>query len=238
MNTRLLRAFGGKTFAALLILSASPGQLRAQSVLQFESPKSPYIPYNGVEEDGFIFSAPRYSGYVNGGGLWFRDPPPGTNNSLSGTYTVPYDGTQYASPFTGSEPVLTQTNGLPFALQSFDFAPYSAGYPTNTITVTGYYALGGSIATQLVYESQVQGSLGDFHTFVFNNDWANLTQIVMSASVPVPGGDYSGFSIDNIAVSPIPEPGALTLVGFSVTGLVFARWLTVGRRRKTYSNDA
>ena len=91
----------------------------------------------GVIEDGFLFSAPRAPQFVNGGGLNFIDPSPGLNN-WNGLNTGPYNGTYYAQPYTGSEPVLTQTDDLPFALDSFDYAPLSATYNgTNTILVTG-----------------------------------------------------------------------------------------------------
>ncbi len=148
------------------------------------------------------------------------------------TIPLPYDGTYYAVAFTSSEPVLYQTNDLPFALLSFDYAPYSATYSdTNTIMVTGYYAGGGTITTQLVWDGQVLGLPTDFRNFAFGRGWMNLTQVVMFASIPWNGYGI-GFSIDNIAVSPIPEPEALLLVGLGVATLVFAISRRIGQRRK------
>ncbi len=225
-DTGLLMSFGTTAIASLMFVGALTDKLCAQTVLRFDPPQDRIG--EGVIEDGFLFSAPRAPQFVNGGGLNFIDPSPGLNN-WNGLNTVPYNGTYYAQPYTGSEPVLTQTDDLPFALDSFDYAPLSATYNgTNTILVTGYDTRGGTITTQLVWDGQVQGIPSDFHTFYFGGGWASLTQVVMFAATPWAGYGI-GFSIDNIAVSPIPEPGALFLVGFGAATVLMIR---VGRWRR------
>lgn len=223
------------TLTVFLILGAFAHGLRAESVLQFESPGLLFSQVGSVQEDGFIFSAPLHAGFVNGGGLLFRNPPTGINNvSPDGSYTVPYNGTEYTVPFTGSEPVLSQTNSLPFTLESLDYAPYSAGLGLNpnTLAVTGYYAGGGTITKQFVWNGVVQGLPGDFQTFVFDKGWTNLNQVVMFASIPN-YGSYAAFSIDNITVTTVPEPETLALLGLSLVSLA----LTL-RRRNTRLTDS
>ena len=90
----------------LLIGCAFANVVRAQSIMQFESPIVG-VPNFSVEEDGFILSSPKAAQFVNGGGLAFRNPGPGLLN-LNGLNTVPYNGSQYAVPFTASEPIKTE----------------------------------------------------------------------------------------------------------------------------------
>ena len=199
-------------------------ELHSQIILQFEPPQNVVsgggisVGVYGIEEGGFIFSAPRAPQFVNGGGLLFRDPSPGLGN-LNGLNTVPYNGTYYTVPFTGSEPVLQQAAGAPFELLSMDLAAYSASFSdTNTVEVTGYYATGGTITTDLRFNGTVVGEAGDFHTFAFDSRWANLDRVVMFDSVPWATG--VGFSIDNVAVSTIPEPEALTPLSLFLLSIV------------------
>lgn len=208
---------------ALLMLSGFAEELQSQIILQFEPPHNlvgggvNLVGVYGIEEDGFIFSAPRDPQFANGGGLLFRDPPSGLGN-LNGLNTVPYDGSYYAVPFTSSQPVLKQVRGLPFQLQSMDLAPYSASFSVpNTFAVTGYYATGGTITMQVVWNGQVQGQVSDFQTFHFGELWTGLDHVVMFASLP--GASGVGFSVDNIKVSTIPEPGTLTLVSLTLLSL-------------------
>lgn len=220
MDARSFTAFTARAIAALLLLCAPSSKLHAQSVMRFDRPSQTWVG-NAVQEGGYLFSSPLAPGGVNGGGMNFWNPPPGTNNSEYGSYTLPYDGTQYAQPFTDSQPVLTQSNSAPFTLQSFDWAPYGAGLGlyTNYFYLTGYYAGGGTVSTQFDFlRTVVQGQIGDFQTCTLNSSWTNLTQVVMHNDI-VNYGNFLGFSIDNITV--VPEPAALTLVLLGVIGLMF-----------------
>jgi hypothetical protein len=203
----------------LLIFSGFTEKLYSQSTLRFESPQNLVAGGSGVTEAGFVFSAPRASQFVNGGGLSFRNPSSGLLNA-NGVNTVPYDASYYAVPFTSSEPVLQRTDGSPFQLRSMDLAAYSATFSDiNTVDVTGYYAGGGTITTELIFNGAVTGQVSDFHTFAFDGQWSNLGHVVLFDSVPWASG--VGFSIDNIVVSTdVPEPGTLPLVGLAVLGLV------------------
>jgi hypothetical protein len=132
---------------ARLMFGGFAQELHSQITLHFEPPQN-FVSGSGIstgvygiEEDGFIFSAPRAPQFVNGGGLLFRNPSPGLGNANGNT--VPYNGAYYAVPFTGSQPVLQRANGMPFQLRSMDLAPYSASFSDpNTFAMTGYYASG------------------------------------------------------------------------------------------------
>jgi hypothetical protein len=206
--------------AALVVLCGLSGELHGQVILQFEAPQN-LVGADGVEEDGYIFTSPKASQFVNGGGLSFRDPSPGLGN-LNGLNTVPYNGSDYAVPFTSSEPVLQRADGSPFRLMSMDLAAYSASFSdTNTVEVTGYYATGGTVTTDLVFDGTVMGESSDFHTFVFDSRWTNLQRVVLFDAVPWASG--VGFSIDNIAVSTVPEPEFLTPAGLFLLSLALRR---------------
>jgi hypothetical protein len=217
---------------ALLTFGGFAEELHSQTILQFEAPQNVVsgggvaTGVYGIEEGGFIFSAPRAPQFVQGGGLEFRNPSSGLGNA-NGLNTVPYNGTSYAVPFTSSQPVLQRADGSPFDLLSMDLAAYSASFSdTNTVTVTGYYASGGTITTDLIFNGTVVGEASDFHTFAFDSRWANLNEVVMFDSVPWASG--VGFSIDNIAVSTIPEPEAPTLVSLFLVSIVLG--LRYGRK--------
>lgn len=220
----------------LLTFGGIVAQPRSQVVLEFEPPRdlvqgdSHSEGVYGVEEDGFVFAASRATQFVNGGGLFFRDPSPGPGN-LNGLNTVPYNGSHYAVPFTSSQPVLRHVDSQPFQLLSMELAPYSADFSEpNFVAVTGYDAAGGSISLQLTWSGQVQGQASDFRTFAFGDQWKNLQRVELFASTPRAAG--IGFSIDNVRVSVVPEPGPLALLGLGLAGMVFARRVRSGEVRR------
>lgn len=198
--------------------------------MTFEPPRT-LLPNSTIEEAGFRFSAPKYSGFVNGGGLLFRNPSSGLLNH-NGLNTTPYNGSHYAVAFTGSEPVLQHGQNKAFRLHSLDLAEYSASFDDpHSISFTGYLASGATITENILLDGQVIGQTSDFQTFSFGSEWTNLSSVVMFASVQWPNGWVNGvgFSIDNISVSEVPDTGS-TLLLFSLSA-PFIIILTKMRRR-------
>jgi hypothetical protein len=95
-----------------------------------------------------------------------------------------------------------ENTGSPFSLESMDFAVFSgSGGP---VTVTGYYAGGGMVSTDL----SVSGTNGSaFQTYSFGVEWGNLDQVLISAATLNTG---FGNRIDNIVLQTggVPAPDA------------------------------
>ena len=110
--------------------------------------------------------------------------------------------------FFGAVPFsLMAASGGAFSLQSFDLGYYDLGDTPGTLTVSGVLN-GAQVATGTF-------NLGAPNTTTFGANWARLTQVTFLAS--------SGFSLDNINVTAVPEPGTLALVGLAAVGLVASR---------------
>jgi len=117
--------------------------------------------------------------------------------------------------FHGPTATMTVANeaAVPFALHSFDYRTGLAGL--SSVTITGFYAAGGTISTTLDADET-------FDTYLFDAAWAGLDSFVIGAtSTGTPAG------IDNLVVSAIPVPAAVWLFGSALAGL---GWL---RRRQT-----
>jgi len=107
-------------------------------------------------------------------------------------------------PFT-----LMAVSGGIFSLLSLDFAFFDLGFaaPAGSLTINGLLD-GDQVATSTL-------SLGAPTTTNFGTNWARLTQVSFVAT--------SAFSLDNITVAAVPEPGTLALVGLAAAGLAFTR---------------
>ncbi len=110
---------------------------------------------------------------------------------------------------------LTHNDGGTFDLLSLDASMYAA--PDGLTSVTGYYAAGGSISTEIALVN------GVWNTFNFDAQWSNLV------SVGIEGEDGAAYNnvIDNVVANVVPIPAAVWLFG---SGLGLLGWL---RRRKT-----
>ncbi|MFM2081640.1 MAG: hypothetical protein RL380_331 [Verrucomicrobiota bacterium] len=123
------------------------------------------------------------------------------------------NGTTILNAGVGDSLSFVFANGLPFNLNSVDLAEYSTVavelYGVFPVHFVGYHADGSTIETDFTPDGIIDGpgGLPDFQTFTFTG-WNNLTR------VEVPGFD----SLDNLVVTPLPEPGTigLGLVGFAV----------------------
>jgi len=111
--------------------------------------------------------------------------------------------------FAGTGPItLMEAAGGIFSLLSLDLAYYDLGDLAGTLTISGM--LNGAQVATSIFDLGVPESI----TFLGAN-WAQLTQVSFLAT--------SGFSLDNINVAAVPEPGTLALVGLAAAGLAFTR---------------
>lgn len=126
---------------------------------------------------------------------------------------------------------IRQVSDVGFSLNSIDLADWVDGTTANRpdgsphgipITITGYFVNGGSISQTFTFDADLNR---DMQT---GNDFTNFTLTgfnnIISAYVSYDGGYMLG--IDNIYVSPVPEPEAyaMLLAGLGFIGLM-------GRRR-------
>ena len=102
---------------------------------------------------------------------------------------------------------LMAVSGGIFSLLSLDRAFYPTGDTGDRLTISGL--LDG---TQVV---SGDFSLGAMTTINFSSGWSRLTQVTFQSP--------SLFSLDNINVAAVPEPGTLALVGLAAAGLAFTR---------------
>lgn len=159
-------------------------------------------PSNGIASvslNGFSFSnTGDHFHLVEMGG--FSDPTNGTSSLLS----------DHAGPLT-----MTRDGGGTFSLSSL----LGYAYFSSTLTVTGYFAAGGSINTDLAVNSET------LTPFVLSG-FTGLNRVVFSGSPETIEAPY-GFGLDNLVVeagpNEVPEPFTLGLVGLALGGLAFSR---------------
>ncbi len=108
---------------------------------------------------------------------------------------------------------LTNNDGGTFDLLSLDSSATAVFDPLGLTSVTGYYAGGGSISTEIALVEDV------WNTFSFDTQWSNLVSVEIHGNQV--DGDYN-ISIDNIVVNVIPIPAAVWLFG---SGLGLLGWM-------------
>ena len=203
----MIRTFAVTALAALGWSLPAGGAIQ---YIQFESiPASDALQLAPWEESGFLFSAPKAPGVVNGGGYLFRDSALIVPNPTPGYFEPPVNDSKYIASFTGSQALFRSADGTPFRLFSLDLAEYSSANAAPTpVTVTGTRAGGTTISTVLTLDGHVDAlpDPPDFQTFTFGSGWTNLSQVTFLANYPPYGNLVVGISFDNFAVEPIPEP--------------------------------
>jgi len=138
-----------------------------------------------------------------------------------GTQTLVEQGYQLNGPQFSFLPIDNAGNGVivgdgtPFSLQQVGggiFSLLSLGYafddifgsPAGDLNLFGLFN-GTQVASRTL-------SLGSLASSMFDNSWTSLTSVRFSAT--------SGFSIDNVNVAAVPEPGSLALAVLALGALV------------------
>ena len=133
------------------------------------------------------------------------------------------NGSQSLYAANDADIVLTGIGGAAFNFASFELGggnlacldPTQAGNvgPWATqLDLIGLLADG----TQLMSSFLIDPLSARLFTFAVN--WSNLTEVQFR----VAGGDYS---LDNISLQTVPEPGSLTLLGLGLSGIIVSRRL-------------
>jgi len=94
-----------------------------------------------------------------------------------------------------------------FTLKSIDISNLNNNGPT-TVRFTGNLDNGDQVFASFT----TSGSENQLETFFFDKTWTNLQSVVWVQEAPF-------HQFDNIAVNPIPAPGALALLGVGLVGV-------------------
>jgi len=126
---------------------------------------------------------------------------PGTGFLVGG-----FQGAGPGLPGAGPITLMAASGGI-FSLLSLDLDYFDVGNLAGLLTISGILD-GAQVATSIF-------ALNAPASITFGANWAQLTQVSFLAT--------SGFSLDNIRVAAVPEPGTLALVGLAAAGLAFTR---------------
>ena len=142
--------------------------------------------------------------------MWFRplgvvEPGNGFISNGGGVTGTPDNGTACVQTSLGDSLVFSFTNGGLFDLLSVDLGEYSTVVPdAAAVRFIGYRPDGSTVTRNLTTDGIIDGTgpLPDFQTFAF-------TGFTGLSRVEVPG---FGWSLDNLRVTPVPEPATGVLV--------------------------
>ena len=148
------------------------------------------------------------------------------------TPACPFDGTSSLYALYGQSSVtMSKSGGGVFDLLGFDGAgsfnvnEFGPGWlNTGFIDVVGTTAGGGTVAQSFALDQSAPSGPLAFRSFTLDGSFVGLTSVTFSSSGP--GYDYfHGFTLDNIAVSAVPEPpaSAFALAGLCVVGATLRR---------------
>ena len=154
--------------------------------------------------------------------VWFRpvgiEPGNGFVRSGGGNSFSPENSTAYLQAGLGSSLMFSLLDGRTFDLISVDIAEYSTLFP-NPLTVhfIGYRSDGSIVTTDLTTDGVIDGTgpLADFQTFYFDSRFSNLSRV----EIPT-----TGWSLDNLIITPVPEPGSAVLIVLGGSLLGILRW--------------
>lgn len=143
-----------------------------------------------------------------------------TLGGTNGSPELPLNGSNYLFSQDGGRftaVTLSQLDGAPFSLSSFDAAGSFMGldFQAANIDVVGTIVGGGNVSTSV----QLGNSGVDFQTFQLPSSFTNLVSVTFNGS----GGVHNGptffrqdFSLDNLVV---PEPSTFVLGALSAMSL-------------------
>lgn len=165
-------------------------------------PPGTQVGRDSYSEGGMLFNPIGYQLTRNGGGI-------------SG---YPENGTAYLQGL-GTGLTFSFTDGSVFSLNAVDLAEYSTVFPYPfTVHFVGYRHDGSIVTTDFTTDGIIDGTgpLVDFQTFSFGGQFTGLDRV----EIPM-----TGWSLDNLIVTPIPEPSTLSLValGGLILGWRFKR---------------
>ena len=142
---------------------------------------------------------------------------------LEGAGSYASNGSQSLYAANDADIVLTGIGGAAFNFASFELGGGNLAFldPTQIGNVQPWATqldLIGLLAdgTQLMSSFLIDPLSARLFTFAVN--WSNLTEVQFR----VAGGDYS---LDNISLQTVPEPGSLTLLGLGLSGIIVSRRL-------------
>ncbi|HRP27395.1 MAG TPA: FxDxF family PEP-CTERM protein, partial [Burkholderiaceae bacterium] len=123
---------------------------------------------------------------------------------------------------------MTQAGGGLFSLDGLDVAElWRAGEPLNDfyqVSLTGNQFGGGVLSMLIELDGVADGPGGanDFQTIALGG-WTNLMSVTITGVNAV--GGFGDYSIDNLLVNVVPEPGtyALMLAGLGLVGFMARR---------------
>ena len=133
------------------------------------------------------------------------------------------NGSQSLYAANDADIVLTGIGGAAFNFASFELGGGNLAFldPTQAGNV-GPWATQLDLIGLLADGTQLMSSflIDPLSTGLFNFavNWSNLTEVQFR----VAGGDYS---LDNISLQTVPEPGSLTLLGLGLSGIIVSRRL-------------
>jgi len=110
---------------------------------------------------------------------------------------------------------LQAAGGLRFGLQSLEVAFYDLGFGAAPGVLSIVGLLNGASVASMSFP------LGASTTATFGATWANLTELRFAGS--------TGFALDNINVTAVPEPGTLLLTALALAALA---WQMGGRGQR------
>lgn len=198
----------------ILLLAASLARGQSTSILfdgPPEQPRSTAYAVPQYDEAGFLFKAfgpipdgsPNYHVIRNGGG-----------NALS-----PENGSAYLQLALSGTLEFFRPDGKLFNLSAVDLAEYSTFFARpQAVTFNGFRLDGSTVSVTFTTDGIIDGTgpLADFQTFVFPAGFQQLQR------VEIPSQPYS---LDNLALTVIPEPSALILSLLGLLTVAAARTL-------------
>jgi hypothetical protein len=119
---------------------------------------------------------------------------------------LPENGTAYLQAALTQSLQFMFLNGSPFDLVSVDLAEYSTVVPNAaTVQFVGYRLDGSTVTTSFTTDGNIDGTgpLNDFETFFFGPEFSSLIRVEIPSA---------GWSLDNLFVTPIPEPSTCALL--------------------------
>lgn len=200
-----------KCFIVTGVASIMIGAAPAYAAIDFENANGVNIPQKGgvMTFDGFDFSSNYTMAVINGMSSYGAD---------NGTNYFVFEAVKGGGQSSSSELVLTRHDGTPFRLTSLDLG----GWLGFIKDVPGEVKLVGQRVdgTQAIMSTMISSK--SFSQVAAAADFTNLLSLSFALS-NYPGTAYIG--IDNIQVSPVPEPEniALFLAGLGLLGCMAKR---------------